>query len=151
MPEKPSSPQQVEMIYIFLFYQKNEGLPAWLPLHPYFRHCDYLMCDGDGWVSVTFGRRGVKMGAKWHINYAKVIKTIERIPEVSGYVVIKKTRDYIRRWFPIQLRTCNEMSRIMTGLNISFTSSPYALFKKLLKYNGERNYRILEYWTKNER
>lgn len=133
--------------YIFLFYNKSQGVPEWVPLHKDFRHCDYLLLDGNTCTMFSFNRKGVQVGRRWASTPDEVMQAINNIDQVSAYITLVKSYDYHRRWFPFQLRLCQEMSRIMTGLDIPLSLTPYGLYKKLLKYDCKRNYQILTHWS----
>lgn len=136
------------MIIAFLFYTEHSQFNHPLPLHPDFKHCDYITYDGECWQSFTFGRMGLKVGSPHYCDVDTAIDVMVKLKSVSHIVIVRKTAEHRRKWLPIMVRSCNELARLMTGLNIPFSLTPYGLHKKLLKYDGIRNYRVLKSWSR---
>lgn len=60
-----------------------------------------------------------------------------------GIILQIHTREFIRpNW--IMGATCNEWARMIAGVDIGFTLNPHHLFKKLVRFDDQRNYSILK-------
>lgn len=138
------------MIYVYLFYKVSSGLPERLCLSKDFKHVDHISYDGSVWVSYRFNRMGMQTDSKTDLDIHRYLRLIKRNTNVSAYVVISQSSAYRRRWFPFLIRSCNEFSRLLTGLSFGFTLTPRHLYKKLLKYDGKGNYRIIASWRRQD-
>ena len=50
-------------------------------------------------------------------------------------------------WKPFIVRSCNEIDRYISGVDVGFTFNPKHLYNKLLKYD-DSNYQILYEWRR---
>jgi hypothetical protein len=147
---KPELP--LSSINIFIFYNNSDVAPIWLVGNE-FKHCGVIVYDGNFYSIVEFNSYGIHLmsafsesgfSVKW---LDDLMKTNECI---SAYVICAVNKRIKNRWFPLWVKSCNEISREVTNVDIGFTFNPIHLYKKLLKYNGKRNYEILRAWRRND-
>lgn len=137
------------MISIFLFYNWANSFHSRIA-HPEFRHCNIITYDGNDWVSFEMDSTGIITRC---IKVEKALEFIEGLKSLeilSGLVVVDVEKRARFPWRPFFVRTCNEIARYISGVNIGLTFTPRNLYNKLLRYDGRRNYEILYAWRRQD-
>jgi hypothetical protein len=136
------------MIEIFLFYDKANGVQEKFTFSKDFKHCNLLTCDGEysflTWLDGTgINRREVKYGHK-----VKFMNRIKKNPDLSAMIVVWVEDRVEKKWFPFMLRSCNEVCRLSSSVDIGVTLNSAHLHHKLLRLNGQRNFTIDYAWRR---
>lgn len=77
------------------------------------------------------------------------INKLTRIPSLTALICVYVEQKVISKiWSPLMIRSCNEVLRPLSSVDIGFTFNPYHLYTKLLKYQYSRNYEILRHWRR---
>lgn len=136
------------MIAIFLFYNQARGKQDRFTFSKHFRHLDTYTYRGDSWVVFRFGSPGIEYAISHFHDGAEIINELTKIPSLIRIVAVNIDKRAQFRWTPLWGRTCNELARYLTGLDIGLTYSPRHFYSKLLKYDLKRNYQILTIWRR---
>lgn len=138
------------MIAIFLFFNIATGKQAWMALSNEFRHCNVITYDGEAWINFDFDREGIKSRVLDVKDSARFVRHLKRLKHVSAMVIvdIKKRKEV--SWKLWWVRTCNELDRYLTGVDVGITVNPSHLYHKLLRYDGLRNYHVLHAWRRKD-
>lgn len=140
---KPTS-----LIAIFIFYNKATGGQARLAFSEEFKHCNIVTYDGKDWIMLDFDRTGYLTRKIYCKNGESLIRNLPVIPEVSATFTISVDERKKIWWKPFLARSCNEICRYASGVDIGFTFNPAHLYRKLLKYRHKRNYEVLSVWRR---
>jgi len=133
------------MICIFVFYNAPDHKLSWFTSKE-FRHCDLYTYDGEYWLYHNLGFEGITTRVYPNTPAEKVIAAIKNLPTVTNLVTIYIHTKLNPIWKPFYIRTCNEIVRYLSGVDIGMSYNPRHLHNKLLKYGDSRNYEILERW-----
>lgn len=136
------------MIAYFLFYNIATGKQAWLGFSNEYRHCNVITYDGFHWINFELDRKGIKTRVLDVNNGWALIRGLKTIKALSAMIVVEIGERKKIRWKPWWVRSCNELDRYLTGVDVGFTFNPRHLLSKLLRYNGSRNYEILYAWRR---
>jgi hypothetical protein len=138
------------LIAIFIFYAKATGVQAWMAFNDEFRHCNIIVFDGSDWLMIDFDRTGLRVRKIKCRDGNQLIRLLPVNPDVTATVsVMVKDRAKVR-WKPFWVRSCNEVCRYASGVDIGFTFNPIGLYQKLLRYRGRRNYELLSAWRRKK-
>lgn len=136
------------MIAIFLFYNKAQGKQTKWNTNKEFLHCHVMVNNGDGYILFELTSNGIDH----HVVPAKqpmtIIRNVQRLDTLIATVCVWRMEPPKMKWRPFLIRSCNELSRLVAGVNIGFTYDPIHLYKKLLKYDKQRNYEVLYAWRR---
>lgn len=136
------------MINIFLFYNKAYGLQRHFAMGSELKHCDLICYDGKAWVLFQFSNKGLEFETLRVTNVQSLLKNLPLIKELAELIVVDVERKKAFPWRPLWVRSCNELCRYLAGVDIGFTLNPRQLYKKLLKYNGKRNFQVIYAWRR---
>lgn len=78
-----------------------------------------------------------------------LIKNLHIIPECISVISVNVYERCKVKWKPFLIRSCNEVCRYVSGVDIGLTLNPRHFYNKLLKYNHKRNYEILSEWRRD--
>jgi hypothetical protein len=91
-------------------------------------------------------------GIDHHVVPAKkpmtIIRNVQRMDSLIAAICVWRETPPKMKWRPLLVRSCNEICRMATGVNIGFTYDPIHLYRKLLKYDKRTNYEILHAWRR---
>lgn len=135
------------MICFFCFYNKSSGIQAKLAFNNQFKHCNIITFDGDTWLAIEFDRQGIHCKQVNVYTGSSLIRGLKYIDNLSAMIVADVYEKASVAWKPYLVRSCNELDRYISGVDIGFTFNPKHLYNKLLKYNGT-NYDILCHWRR---
>jgi len=85
-----------------------------------------------------------------NINSEGLIDRIKSDPTVQSIISLDIGKRSERKWFPLLINSCNEICRLVTGIDVGFTFNPKHLYKKLLMNNGISNFHIDYYWERED-
>lgn len=136
------------MIAIYLFYDIAHGIQAPLAFSKEFRHCNVITYSGDIWLIIDFDREGLQTRRLQCANGDRLLRNLKVIKEVTAIISVNIEQRHKVAWKPWWVRSCNEICRYATGIDVGFTWNPTHLYKKLLQYNGKRNYEVLSAWRR---
>ena len=136
------------MIAFFLFYNFSSGVQARLAFSKEFRHCNIITYDGDHWVNTEFDSSGIIIRVLDVPRGRALIRGLKTIQSLMAMVIVDISDRKKVAWKPWWVRSCNELDRYLSGVDIGFTFNPRHLYNKLLRYNGKRNYQILHAWRR---
>lgn len=138
------------MIAYFLFYNIATGANATLAFSKEFRHCNVVIYDGDIWTNIEFDHTGILLRTLKVKESEAFIRNLKRLPILTAMIIVEIKDRMKEAWFPLWMRSCNELDRYITGVDIGYTFNPVHLYRKLLKYNSRRNYEILHAWRRQD-
>lgn len=136
------------MICFFLFYDKAYGLQRVFSFGATLQHCDVICFDGKTWVLFQFSNKGVEFQSIKVTTVERMLKHLPIIPELIEIIGVEVERKTCFPWRPFWVRSCNELCRYLTGVDIGFTLNPRQLHKKLLACNHKRNFEIIYRWER---
>ena len=137
------------MIAVFIFYSKATGIQSNLAFSKEFKHCNVITFDGQDWIMLDFDRTGLLTRKIYCKDGRQLIKSLPVCKDISATISVNIDQRQKVAWKPFWVRSCNEISRYATGVAIGFTFNPLHLYKKLLKFNGRRNYQLLSHWRRS--
>ena len=138
------------IIAIFVFYNISDGIQSKLSFSKEFKHCNTITFDGRDWIALEFDKTGIVTKRVYTTNAESLLKHLPMIPEITAIICVRVAARHISKWSPWWVRSCNEVARYASGVDIGFTFNPVHLYNKLLKYNQLRNYEILSHWRRSE-
>jgi len=136
------------MIAFFLFYNKANGKQRFFSFGDDLQHCDVICFDGKVWIGFQFSNKGIDFAQVKVTKVSRLLKHLPIIPELVTIIGIDVERKTVFPWKPFWIRSCNELCRYLTGVDIGFTLNPRHLLKKLLKYDGKRNFQVIYAWRR---
>jgi hypothetical protein len=135
------------MICIFCFYNISTGVQAKLAFDENFKHCNLITYDGEIWLVHEFDLFGIHtMNIKAH-SLKSILRGIKVIPSLIATVAVCIDERAAVKWKPYIVRSCNEIDRYLSGVNVGFTFNPKHLYNKLLRRDGN-GYEILSVWRR---
>lgn len=143
---KQSPPQS--LIAIFVFYKIANGIQAALAFSDEFKHCNVITYDGQDWIMIDFDRTGIITRKIYCLNGEQLVRNLRILKDISAIVTISINARKKVSWKPWWVRSCNEISRYASGIDVGFTFNPIHLYSKLLKYRRKRNYEVLSAWRR---
>ena len=69
------------------------------------------------------------------------------IQSLTAMIVVSVGQRASIKWKPYLVRSCNELDRYISGVDVGFTFNPKHLYNKLIKYD-HTNYDILYRWVR---
>lgn len=135
------------MICFFCFYNVSTGIQARLAFSEEFKHCNIVTFDGEEWIATEFDLTGIHMRQIEAYKSSSLIRGLKYISSLIGLVVVEVGEKASIPWKPYIVRSCNELDRYISGVDVGFTFNPKHLYNKLLKYHGT-NYEILYHWRR---
>ena len=135
------------MIHIFCFYNVSTGVQSRLSFSKIFKHCNIITFDGEIWVATEFDLEGIHNRRINALNGSSLLRGLKYIDSLVALVTVDVTIRAKTKWKPFIVRSCNELDRYISGVNIGFTFNPRQLYNKLIKYNGN-NYRVIYHWRR---
>jgi len=138
------------MIAIYLFYDIASGKQAWMGFSKEFRHCNVITYDGEHWINFDMDRLGIHSKVLDVPSGRALIRGLKVIKPLTAMVCVDIGERKGINWKPWWVRSCNELDRYLTGVDVGFTFNPMHLYRKLLGYNGRRNYEILYAWRRQD-
>lgn len=136
------------MIAFFLFYNKARGIQRAFSFGSIYQHCDVICYDGKTWLLFQFSSKGIEFQSIRVTTVSRMLEHLPLIPELVSIIGVDVDRENCFPWRPFWVRSCNELCRYLTGVEIGFTLNPRHLFKKLVKYNGKRNFQVIYAWRR---
>lgn len=135
------------MICIFCFYNVSSGIQAKLAFSEVFKHTNIITFDGEVWIATEFDLYGIhNQRVKAHSG-PSLLRGLKYIESLTAMVAVNVNERAQHHWKPYLVRSCNELDRYISGVNIGFTFNPKHLYNKLLRNNGT-NYEILYHWRR---
>lgn len=138
------------MIAFFLFYDESSINNAKLKFFTSkdFRHCNVIVYEKDCFIMIDYENRGIVFKEIKAKSIENLIEVIKRYKAISKFMHVKIEKRAEILWTLICVMSCNEFCRMSTGVEIGYTFNVAHLYKKLLKYNNKKNYRIIENWER---
>ena len=136
-----------QLIAIFCFYNISSGIQAKLSFSDTFKHCNIITYDGCIWLATEFDHTGIhtqKINAR---SGAALLRGMKCIQSLTAMVVVSIAQRATITWKPYLVRSCNELDRYISGVDVGFTFNPKHLYNKLIKYD-HTNYDILYRWVR---
>lgn len=136
------------MIALFLFYNKTNGFQSIFSTKG-IKHCNIICYDGQDFIMFALEEHGIGFRRIKAKSTLKIMRNIKVIETLIGMIVVNVDEPKKIPWKPFWVRSCNELCRYVSGVDIGFTFNPTHLINKLLKYNNKRNYQILSSWSRD--
>lgn len=135
------------MIATFIFYNYSNSLCRIWSLNTPYKHVDVLIKDDDNVLKVILFRgKNIKIKKLSNVNYFRFIQKLKALKSINALVTVNVKEKVTSRAMTVS--SCNELARILTGIDIGFTLNPGSLYKKLLKYDYLRNYGVINAWKR---
>lgn len=138
-----------DLLAIVIFYNKSEGPSSRLAFSDEFRHCNVITYDGRDWVMVEYLPSGIITRVIHCESGVRLVNRLQLIPEATAIMALSINPRAKVRWFPWWVRSCNEVCRYVSGVDTGFTFNPVSLYRKLIKYDGKRNFQVLSHWRRS--
>ena len=138
-----------DLIAIIIFYNKSEGPSARLAFSDEFKHCNTITYDGRDWIMAEYLPSGILTRVIHCEDGAKLVDRLRIIPEATAIISLGISPRAEVNWFPWWVRSCNEVCRYVSGADTGFTFNPVSLYRKLIKFDGKRNFQILSHWRRS--
>ena len=135
------------MICFFCFYNISTGIQAKLAFDKDFKHSNIITFDGEIYLCMDFDSHGIHIRQITAPNSAALIRGLKYVDCLISIVAVEIEERMTLLWKPYMVRSCNEIDRYISGIDIGFTFNPKHLYNKLLRYNGS-NYKILYHWRR---
>jgi hypothetical protein len=139
---------KIGLIAVFIFYQIATGVQARLAFSKEFKHCNIITFDGSDWIMLDFDRTGLLTRKIKCPDGESLVRNLHVVQDVTAVISISIKDRKKTPWFPWWVRSCNEVCRYASGVDIGFTFNPTHLYWKLLKYKDRRNYEVLHAWRR---
>ena len=135
------------MLCFFCFYNVSSGIQAKLAFSKVFKHCNIITFDGDAWIATELDLQGIQIRRIQVHSSSSLIRGLKYIDSLVALIVLEVFDRAKVKWKPYIVRSCNELDRYISGVNVGFTFNPKHLYNKLLKHDGA-NYEILYHWRR---
>lgn len=139
------------MLAIFIFYNQAQGVQDRFTFSKIFRHVDVFLFAQSKWVVVRLDSGGITFRVSKFLYGHEIVEHALKLKSVSRIVGVNIHKRAKHRWFPLWVRSCNELVRYVTGIDIGFTYHPRHLYRKLLYYSHRKNFEILNMWGRHGR
>lgn len=137
------------MIAIFLFYDKTHGINKSLTFSKDLKHCNIITFDGRGYVMTTLDQTGISSRIIRIGNLSKFLKRLPALmPDLSSIISTFINCRAKRKWNPLSINSCNEVSRRISGIDLPITFNVATLYYYLIYFNGKREYDIDYIWRR---
>lgn len=113
-----------------------------------FKHCSVFFDDGKHKWYCDINECGLSVRILDDTNTTKFVNRLKLKPSVSALIALTIKNNTQFGYSPFIMKSCNEMVRYYSSLDIGITFTPKHLYNKLLWYNNERNYSILHHWRR---
>lgn len=137
------------MIAIILFYNHSTGIQRWLSFSEEFSHCNIITYDGADWINIECDSTGILTRCLEVPSLKALLRGLKTIKTLTAYIVVDINKRKHMSWKPMWVRSCNELDRYISGVDVGFTINPVHLYKKLIRYDCRRNYEILTHWRRS--
>lgn len=138
------------MIAIFLFYNEATGKQTRYAFSDEFKHCNIICYDGDIYLLIELSKHGITYRQVKAKDSYSLLRNLKVIKSLSAMITVNIEQPFTMEWRPLWIKSCNELCRYVSGVDIGLTFNPIHLFKKLLKYNLHRNYEVLNAWRRKK-
>src|SRR5580658_7486214 len=125
------SQTQLDLIAVFIFYNISSGIQARLSFSSEIKHCNIITYDGSDWIMVEFDRTGLLTRRIHCTNGESLLRHLSVVKEVTAVISVNVWERAQTAWKPWWVRSCNEICRYASGVDIGFTFNPIHLYKKL--------------------
>ena len=139
------------MLAIFIFYNQAQGIQSHFTLSRHFKHVDVFLHLTMSWVVVRLDKQGIRFRLSNFKDGRDIVDNAVKLNTVSRIVAVKIGKRAKYPWRPFRFNTCNELARLVSGLDIGFTYHPRHLYRKLLYYSHRKNFEILNMWGRHGR
>ena len=136
------------MICIFCFYSQSSGVQAKLAFDKQFKHCNVICYDGECFLATDFDSFGIQSRIVHAPSTTSLIRGMKCVDVLIAMVVVQIHERASIRWKPFLVRSCNEINRYVSGVNVGFTFNPKHLYNKLLRRDG-MGYEVLSHWRRD--
>jgi hypothetical protein len=102
----------------------------------------HLYLLDEVWRRMNFDHEGIGFKTT-SFSIEQIYKILYRSKSIKSFLVINITEPRNITPCAVIISSCNEICRLVSGVDIGLTITPSGLYKKLVKYDGERNYRIV--------
>ena len=135
------------MIAFFCFYDYSTGIQSKLAFSKTFKHCNIITFDGTCYLAFELSSVGIETRKIKTNGSVQLIRGLKYIDSLTAIVVVNVDRKASIRWKPYVVRSCNELNRYISGVDIGFTFNPKHLYNKLFS-NNNNGYEILYAWRR---
>ena len=143
-----SNDEPINLIAIFIFYSIASGAQACLSFSRDLKHCNVVTFDGVDWIVLDFDRSGLITKRCKVSSGSRFVELLKINQDVSAVISVQVNARTSFTWSPWWVRSCNEVCRYASGVDIGWTFNPTSLYNKLLKYDKKRNFEVLSAWRR---
>lgn len=135
--------RRCDLIAYYLFFDISTGVQASLAFSKRFKHQTTILYDGDTYTHYDFDSTGFVIRRLKVTKPDALLRALWAEEHLIALIVAEITKRKKVRWLPYIIRSCNEIARYVTSIDLGLTFNPKHFYKKLLKYDTARNYEIL--------
>jgi len=139
----------ISSIYLFIFYNKAVGKQVRYIRNKKYLHCNIIVFDGKHYVLLEVSTSGIDFRIVRTKSLLKLIGRLKTIESIESMICLSTSSRYKSKWFPLCIKSCNEFCKSVAAVDIGFTYDPVHLYKKLLKYDNQKNFEILYAWERS--
>jgi hypothetical protein len=137
------------MLAIFVFHNKTRHrIMNLFTFSKSFKHVDIYVKQKE-WIGFRMTRNGIEFAMSGYENGRYIVNGAIEQPNVEAILCLDIHGRAEYPWIPLTIPMCNEFSRYLSGVDISFSWNPRNLYNKLLKYDHKRNYEIFFQWRRS--
>jgi hypothetical protein len=110
------------------------------------------MFEGESYVGLDLDATGIRHRVFRGDTYTagSIIDIFKRLDSVTAVIAVTIEERKKIPWKVYMGRTCTELCRYFTGIDIGLTFNPKNMYKKLLKWDDKRNFKILYHWRRKD-
>lgn len=131
------------LIAYYLFFDIASGPQAILSFSKLFKHQTTIIFDGDSYIHFEMDKTGILYRRLAVTNSESLMRAIWIEKHLVAIITVDISKRKKVRWYPYIIRSCNEIARYLTGIDLGLTLNPKHFYRKILKYDKQRNYEIL--------
>lgn len=133
------------MICIFIFYSKAEGYQKIFSFGNKIKHCNLVIYKDGMFTGFEFNKGGLKFKVYKEKSFTKLISNILKLKYIHSIIVTRVIKRKNKIWSPYIVRSCNEICRLLSGIDTGLCINPQTFYNAILK--KKTNYEI--FWRKD--
>ena len=133
----------------FMFYDKSFGPHKGLSFCKDIRHCSVIASDGTNYILTHLNSEGINSKKLNFKNIESFVKKMQSsVPSLTAVIIVDMDGRRKKLWSPIIINSCNEVSRLVSGIGVGPTLNANHFHYTITRLDGERNYKITYSWRR---
>jgi hypothetical protein len=138
------------MIAIFLFYNEAFGVQRKFTFSKDLKHCNILTYDGKDFILTWMDATGIRSKTMQINRIERFFEGLQKqMDNVSSIVSVLVDSRETKPWVPLVLNSCNEVCRLVSGIDIGPTLNAAHLHYTLHRLDKQRNFKIDYSWRRS--